>query len=58
MAASFLGLYLYDRAGDTARKEKVLRAQMQLKEEPLLPLNSANHEVGGGHYAQSPVKEG
>lgn len=60
IALTFLGLYLYDRAGDTARKEKVLRTQQIMKEEPLLPLTTANISHDGGGFVQSPlgVKEG
>ena len=36
----FLGLYLYDRAGDASRKDKILRGQQLKLAEPLLPLNS------------------
>jgi len=64
---TFLGLYLYDRSGDTARKEKALRASQIKHEEPLLPMNTIsggggahvrNTSVGlGGVFPNSTVKE-
>jgi solute carrier family 35 protein E1 len=51
----FLGLYLYDRAGDTSRKEKALKAQQLKDVQPLLPLNEV-HTVAGSSssYIDSP----
>lgn len=36
---SFLGLYLYDRAGDVARKERHVRLDQTRTLDPILPLN-------------------
>ncbi|KAF8245778.1 TPT-domain-containing protein [Wilcoxina mikolae CBS 423.85] len=52
---TFLGLYLYDRAGDASRKEKALRAQQLKQVEPLLPLNSGDemrHHRNGSTMAE------
>jgi solute carrier family 35 protein E1 len=66
---SFLGLYLYDRAGDVARGEKIARAEQLKNVDPLLPLNrldtnraeeysngSSNRVLGHTHvYTESPT---
>jgi len=56
---TFLGLYLYDRAGDASRKEKALRNQQVRHMEPLLPLNTTDlsngHAVGSGIMTESPL---
>ncbi|KAI5787202.1 triose-phosphate transporter family-domain-containing protein [Geopyxis carbonaria] len=57
---TFLGLYLYDRAGDAARGEKRARAEQLKNMEPLLPLNTSSSTARGsldGHvqFTESPA---
>lgn len=54
----FLGLYLYDRAGDADRAEK--RARMEkLREQPILPLSTRDVGKGSGSEVfASPVSYG
>jgi len=56
MEHRFLGLYLYDRAGDASRKEKALRAQHLKQVEPLLPLNTGD-EMRQHHRNGSTIAE-
>ncbi|KAF8426577.1 triose-phosphate transporter family-domain-containing protein [Tirmania nivea] len=53
IALTFLGLYLYDRAGDVSRKERQARVAQAKAEDPLLPLSAASHTASNGH-AHSP----
>lgn len=50
-------MYLYDRAGDASRKDKVIRAQQIRKMEPVLPINTAvgAHKPMGNGFVDSPL---
>ncbi|EMC96158.1 hypothetical protein BAUCODRAFT_69355 [Baudoinia panamericana UAMH 10762] len=53
-AMTFLGLYLYDRTSDAAKKEKVAREQLE-SSQMLLPLNVADLKRNEPVFAASPL---
>lgn len=54
----FLGLYLYDRAGDVARKERQVRVAQAKTEEPLLPISGSIPSTSNGHAEPSYIPNG